>query len=44
MRDICQECFHEEEEAYKDVYRFLSKQKKREATLREIVEGTKANC
>ncbi|MGM8212548.1 TIGR03826 family flagellar region protein [Virgibacillus sp. W0430] len=40
IRDICQACYQEEEEAFKVVYRFLSKQKNREATIQEIVEHT----
>lgn len=40
LRDICQDCYREEEEAYKTVYNFLSKRKNREATLEEIVKAT----
>lgn len=40
IRDICQNCYREEEEAFKTVYRFLTKRKNREATLPEIVEAT----
>lgn len=40
IRDVCPECFREEEEAFKIVYRFLSKRKNREATLAEIVDAT----
>lgn len=40
VRPICRNCFEEEEEAFKIVYRFLSKQKNRSATLVEIVEAT----
>lgn len=40
MRDICQKCYHEEEEAFKKVYKFLSNRKNREATIIEIVDGT----
>lgn len=40
LRDICQDCYREEEEAYKTVYKFLSKRKNREATLDEIVDAT----
>ncbi|HLR74572.1 MAG TPA: TIGR03826 family flagellar region protein [Virgibacillus sp.] len=40
LRDICQQCYREEEEAFETVYRFLSQRKNREATLMEIVEAT----
>lgn len=40
VRPICRDCFEEEEEAFKLVYRFLSKQKNRSASLVEIVEAT----
>lgn len=40
LRDICQDCYKEEEAAFKIVYEFLKKQKNREATLREVVEAT----
>jgi len=40
IRDICQTCYREEEEAFNTVFRFLSKRENREATLAEIVEAT----
>src|SRR5690625_4689025 len=40
IRDVCPDCYREEEEAYKKVYQFLSKRKNREATLEEIVKAT----
>lgn len=40
MLDICQDCYKEEEKAFETVYRFLSRQKNREATLAEIAEAT----
>ncbi|WP_042222439.1 TIGR03826 family flagellar region protein [Oceanobacillus manasiensis] len=40
MRDICQNCFKEEEAAFDTVYRFLRERKNREATLQEVVEAT----
>lgn len=40
LRDVCPDCYREEEKAYKIVYRFLSKRKNREATLEEIVDAT----
>lgn len=40
IRDICPKCYREEEEAFQKVYRFLTKRKNREATLKEIVAAT----
>src|SRR5690625_6316215 len=40
VRDICRDCYEAEEKAFEIVYRFLSKRKNREATLKEIVEAT----
>lgn len=40
VRDICQECYKEEEAAFQTVYQFLKQRKNREATLTEIVEAT----
>lgn len=40
IRDICQNCYKEEEAAFQTVYRFLKERKNREATLLEIVEST----
>lgn len=40
IRDICQNCFREEEKAFEIVYEFLRKRKNREATIMEIVEAT----
>jgi flagellar operon protein (TIGR03826 family) len=40
IRDICQNCYKEEEKAFETVYRFLSQRKNREATMAEIVEAT----
>lgn len=40
IRDVCQKCHREEEDAFKTVYRFLTKRKNREATINEIVEAT----
>src|SRR5690625_7951722 len=41
VRDICLDCYREEEEAFEKVYKFLSKRENREATLEEIVKATK---
>lgn len=41
IRDICQACYQEEEQAFQTVYRYLTKRKNREATMAEIVEATK---
>lgn len=43
VRDICQDCYREEERAFEIVYKFLSQRKNREATLQEIVEATKVD-
>ena len=40
LRDICQNCYRKEEEAFQTVYRFLRERKNREATLIEII----GNC
>lgn len=40
LRDICQKCYKEEEEAFETVYQFVRNQKNREATLSDIVEAT----
>lgn len=40
LKDICRECYKEEEAAFQIVYDFLKQQKNREATLNEVVEAT----
>ena len=40
VRDICPDCYRDEEEAFQKVYRFIRDQKNREATVLEIVEAT----
>ncbi|MFS0674199.1 TIGR03826 family flagellar region protein [Ornithinibacillus sp. 179-J 7C1 HS] len=40
LRDVCPDCYKEEEAAFKKVYEFLKQQKNREATLIEVVEAT----
>ncbi|WP_096269426.1 TIGR03826 family flagellar region protein [Paucisalibacillus globulus] len=40
LKDICRDCYREEEAAFKKVYEFLKQQKNREATLTEVVEAT----
>ncbi|WP_047984501.1 TIGR03826 family flagellar region protein [Ornithinibacillus californiensis] len=40
LRDICRDCYKEEEAAFKKVYEFLKQQKNRQATLIEVVEAT----
>ncbi|MHA6252371.1 TIGR03826 family flagellar region protein [Oceanobacillus sp. CAU 1775] len=40
IRDICQNCYREEEDAFQKVYEFLRIRKNREATITEIVEAT----
>jgi len=43
FRDICPDCFKEEEKAFQIVYAFLRQRKNREATLDEVVEETKVS-
>jgi flagellar operon protein (TIGR03826 family) len=40
FRDICQDCYREEEKAFEKVYHFLRKKENRMATLVQIVEAT----
>lgn len=40
IRNICQECFYEEEKAFETVYRYIRQKKNREATITEISEAT----
>jgi flagellar operon protein (TIGR03826 family) len=40
FRDICENCYKEEEEAFKTVYDFLRKRENRMATMAQIVDAT----
>lgn len=40
FRDICRDCYLEEEKAYRKVLNFLKQRKNREATLDEVVKAT----
>jgi len=40
FRDICRDCYNEEEEAFRTVYSFLLKKENRKATMYEIIEKT----
>lgn len=40
LRDICQECYQEEEKAFQMVYTFLRDQKNRQATMVDIINAT----
>ncbi|RLL46661.1 hypothetical protein D8M04_05500 [Oceanobacillus piezotolerans] len=40
VRDICPDCYKEEEEAFQTVHDFLIKQKNRQANMLQIVEDT----
>ncbi|MDY0405084.1 hypothetical protein P5G51_006450 [Virgibacillus sp. 179-BFC.A HS] len=40
IRDICQDCFKQEEEDFRKVYSFLKTRTNREATIKEIVVNT----
>lgn len=41
FRDICWDCYKQEEEAFQVVFTFLKDRKNREATVNEIMEHTK---
>ncbi|KKE79678.1 hypothetical protein NSA56_03015 [Oceanobacillus caeni] len=40
LRDICQDCYHEEEKAFQTVNTFLRDQKNRKATMIDIINAT----
>ncbi|MBP2078905.1 TIGR03826 family flagellar region protein [Oceanobacillus polygoni] len=40
LRDVCQNCYKKEEDAFQTVYRYLRERKNREATLLEIIDAT----
>lgn len=40
FRDICQNCWKEEEKAYERVYQFIRKRENRTATMIQVVEAT----
>lgn len=40
VRDICHECYLEEEKMYEKVYKFLRKKENRSATLQQVHEAT----
>lgn len=40
IREICNNCYREEEKAFDTVYKFLRERQNREATMMEIVEKT----
>lgn len=40
IRDICDECYREEEEEFERVRKFLNKRENRTASLLQVVEGT----
>lgn len=40
IRDICEECYKNEEEAFEKVNRFLKKRENRTASMAQIVEAT----
>lgn len=40
FRDICQNCWKEEEKAYERVYQFIRKRENRTATMAQVVEAT----
>ncbi|MBP3040166.1 hypothetical protein J9303_11780 [Bacillaceae bacterium Marseille-Q3522] len=40
FRDLCPDCWREEEEAYETIYHFLRKRENRAATIQQVVKGT----
>ena len=40
FRDICQNCWKDEEKAYERVYQFIRKRENRTATMTQVVEST----
>ncbi|WP_428909651.1 TIGR03826 family flagellar region protein [Niallia sp. Krafla_26] len=40
FRDICQECYTEEERQFEVVYKFMRKRQNRAATMEQVVEAT----
>ena len=40
IRELCYDCFREEEEAFEKVRRFINKRENRTASMKEISEGT----
>jgi flagellar operon protein (TIGR03826 family) len=40
FRDVCQDCWKEEETAYETVYQFIRKRENRTATILQVVEAT----
>ncbi|MFO1444408.1 hypothetical protein KDN24_14610 [Bacillus sp. Bva_UNVM-123] len=40
FRDICQNCWKEEEKSYERVYQFIRKRENRTATMAQVVEAT----
>lgn len=40
IRELCYDCFREEEEAFEKVRRFINKRDNRTASMKEISEGT----
>lgn len=40
FRDICPDCYKEEQQNFEKVYRFVRKQENRQASMQDIIEGT----
>ena len=40
LRDVCETCYKEEEQAFETVYKFIRKRENRTATIYEASEGT----
>ncbi|WP_226037123.1 TIGR03826 family flagellar region protein [Aquibacillus saliphilus] len=43
IRDICQDCYKIEEQAFRTVYDFIKQRKNRQATIAQIVEATEVD-
>lgn len=40
VRDVCEKCYRQEEEAYTTVYKFIRQRVNRTATMQQVVDGT----
>ncbi|MEJ9211149.1 TIGR03826 family flagellar region protein [Bacillus smithii] len=43
FRDVCENCYKEEENLYEKVYKFLRKRENRAATISRVVEATRVD-
>ena len=40
FRDVCQNCFQEEEKLFEKVYEFIRRKENRTATIEQVIEAT----